>query len=61
MSPQTPLAPIDDDGISEEALDHVMTQVPRGAIALASIAIGTLMLAYFLIYFFVFLPRGTVS
>ena len=50
-----------DDGISQEALDRVMMQVPRGAVALASLAIGSLMLAYFLIYFFVFLPRGTVS
>lgn len=61
MISETPLAPVEGDGISDEALDRVMMQVPRGAIVLASLAIGSLMLAYFLMYFLVFLPRGTVS
>jgi hypothetical protein len=38
-----------------------LADVPRGALALASIAVGLLLLAWFLIYFFVFLPRGSVG
>jgi hypothetical protein len=38
-----------------------LANVPRGALALASIAVGLLLLAWFLIYFFVFLPRGSVG
>ena len=41
--------------------DRRLTDVPRGALALASIAVGLLLLAWFLIYFFVFLPRGSVG
>lgn len=42
-------------------LDAALTQVPRGAIALAGTAVGLLMLAWFVIYLFVFLPRGKVG
>jgi hypothetical protein len=51
----------DDDGLEREAIDAVMAQVPRGALALAGLTVGLLVLAYFLIYFLVFLPRGTVG
>ena len=53
--------PEDDDGLSREALDAALTEVPKGALALAGLTVGLLMVAYFLIYFLVFLPRGTVS
>ena len=51
----------DDDGLDREAIDAVMQQVPNGALALAGLTVGLLVLAYFLIYFLVFLPRGTVG
>lgn len=38
-----------------------LTQVPCGALALAGTAVGLLMLAWFVIYLFVFLPRGQVG
>jgi hypothetical protein len=51
----------DGDGLDQAAIDRAMQEVPNGAIALAGLAIGSLVLAYFLIYFLVFLPRGTVG
>lgn len=53
--------PEGEDGLSREALDRVMSEVPKGALALAGLTVGLLMVAYFLIYFLVFLPRGTVG
>lgn len=50
-----------DDTISEADLNRVMQEVPRGALALSALTVGLLMLAWFLIYAFVFLPRGTVG
>ena len=35
--------------------------VPSGALALAGVAVGLLLLAWLAMYFFVFLPRGPVS
>jgi hypothetical protein len=56
-----PPDPEEDDGLSREALDAALAEVPRGALALAGLTVGLLSVAYFLIYFLVFLPRGTVS
>ncbi|HEY5125797.1 MAG TPA: hypothetical protein VIJ35_00600 [Bradyrhizobium sp.] len=47
--------------VDEAELEHVLETVPRGAFALAGIALGLLMLAWLAIYFFVFLPRGPVG
>lgn len=38
-----------------------LQQAPRGAFALAGTAVGLLIAAWLLIYFFVFLARGTVG
>jgi len=38
-----------------------MREVPRGALALAGLTVGLLLLAWFLIFVFVFLPRGMVG
>jgi hypothetical protein len=46
---------------AEAALEQVLKTVPKGALALAGSAVGLLMLAWLAIYFFVFLPRGTVD
>jgi hypothetical protein len=42
-------------------LERVMREVPRGALALAGLTVGLLLLAWFLIFAFVFLPRGMVG
>jgi hypothetical protein len=49
------------DDIDDAALERVMQEVPRGALALSGLTVGLLMLAWFLIYAYVFLPRGMVS
>jgi hypothetical protein len=51
----------DEDGLREEALRDALRQTPRGAFALAGLTVGLLMLAWFAIYLFVFLPRGSVG
>ena len=47
--------------VREADLERVLSEVPRGALALCGLAVA-LMLAFWLaIYFGVFLPRGPVS
>jgi hypothetical protein len=38
-----------------------MRDVPRGALALSALTVGLLVVAWFLVYALVFLPRGMVS
>ncbi len=45
----------------EEALARALEQTPRGTVAVAGTAVGLLILCWFAIYLFVFLPRGTVG
>jgi hypothetical protein len=49
------------DGISQAELERVLRIVPKGAFALAGLAVGALILAWLGVYFFVFLPRGPVG
>lgn len=49
------------DAGEEEALGLAMEQVPRGTIAVAGTAVALLMICWFAIYLFVFLPRGSVG
>jgi hypothetical protein len=49
------------DQPDDEALARVMQEVPSGALALSGLTVGLMLLAWFLIYAFVFLPRGMVS
>lgn len=49
------------ESTEEDQLDRVLQEVPRGALALAGIAVGLLMLTWLMIYLFVFLPRGAVG
>jgi hypothetical protein len=51
----------DEDGLRDEDLQTVLREVPRGAFALAGLTTGLLMLAWFALYLFVFLPRGSVG
>jgi hypothetical protein len=45
----------------DEALARVIRDVPRGALALSVLTVGLLLVAWFLIYALIFLPRGMVS
>ena len=45
----------------ESALHAALSEAPRGALALAGTAVALLLIAWFLIYFLIFLPRGTVT
>lgn len=51
----------DDDGLTPAQIDAALKETPRGAFALAGITVGLLMLAWLAVYFFVFLPRGSVG
>ena len=42
-------------------LEEVLKNVPKGALTLAGIALGLLLLAWFAVYFLIFLPRGPIS
>lgn len=42
-------------------LEAALRETPRGAFALAAIAVGLLLAAWLAIYVFVFLPRGVVG
>ena len=44
-----------------ERLESAMEATPRGAVAVSLIAVGLLLICWLAIYFFVFLPRGTVG
>ena len=47
--------------ITDGALERAMQEVPRGALALSGLTVGLLLLAWFWVYAFVFLPRGMVG
>jgi hypothetical protein len=49
------------DDVSDDALRRVMQDVPSGALALSGLTVGLLLLAWFLMYACVFLPRGSVG
>jgi hypothetical protein len=59
FSSQVP--PRTDDVIDDAALERVMREVPSGALALSLLTVGLLLLAWFLMYAFVFLPLGMVG
>jgi hypothetical protein len=61
LSLDDPTEPREGDPVDEAALERVMNEVPRGALALSALTVGLLLLAWFLIYALVFLPRGTVG
>lgn len=65
MHPDQPSAADDPtevaDDVDAAALARVMRVVPLGAGVLAGGAVALLVLGYLLIYWFVFIPRGTVG
>ena len=50
-----------DDAEELQQLEAAMEGSPKGAAAVSLIAVVLLLLAWLAIYFFVFLPRGTVG
>ena len=44
-----------------ERIDAAMTDSPGGAIVVSAISVGLLMVGWLVLYFFVFIPRGTVG
>ena len=44
-----------------ELLEQATRDGPRGAILVSGFAVGLLMLGWFFVYVFVFLPRGSVG
>jgi hypothetical protein len=44
-----------------ERLERALDSGPRGAIAVSGIAVALLMFGWLFLYFFVFIPRGTVG
>lgn len=58
-----PAGPHDYADADEEIarLEAAMDFTPRGALVVSGVAVGLLMLAWLIIYAFVFLPRGTVG
>ncbi len=46
---------------TSEELDLAMKDVPKGASALAGLTVLLLLVAWFAIYFLIFLPRGQVG
>jgi hypothetical protein len=48
-------------GPSQRDLDAVMEEVPKGALALATTAVLLLLSGWFFVYFFIFVPRGSVG
>jgi hypothetical protein len=54
----TELPDSDDDLV---ALERALEETPRGAVAVAGAAVALLMVGWFFLYFFVFLPRGSVG
>ncbi len=49
------------DPASAAALEAALRVVPRGAFALAGIALAILIACWLIVYFLVFLPRGAVG
>jgi Cytochrome c oxidase subunit IIa family len=47
--------------VREADLERVLSEVPRGALALCGLAVALMLVFWLAIYFGVFLPRGPVS
>jgi len=46
---------------SKEQMAEALHEAPKGAFALAGLTVGLLLVAWFAVYFFIFLPRGQVG
>jgi len=44
-----------------ERLEAAMDEAPKGALVVSAISVALLMIGWFFVYLFIFLPRGTVG
>lgn len=44
-----------------ERIEAAAPETPRGAIALSALAVAALLAGWLILYFFIFIPRGTVG
>lgn len=49
------------ESVAESDLEAAMGEVPKGALALAGIAVTLLLIGWFFVYFAIFIPRGVVG
>jgi len=54
-------APLTNDESEDQRLSRVLDEVPKGALALSFLAVVLLLVGWFFVYFFIFIPRGTVG
>ncbi len=47
--------------VSDADLERVLKQVPRGTLALTGTAVAILIIAWLIVYFGIFLPRGAIN
>jgi hypothetical protein len=47
--------------VTQSDIDAVMDEVPKGALALAGIAVLLILAGWFFVYFAIFIPRGMVG
>jgi hypothetical protein len=59
MADQSQIDRIADGG--EDPPREILEQVPKGALALAALTVGLLVLCWLAMYLFVFLPRGPIG
>ena len=50
-----------DDAEELKQLEEALGATPRGAALVSAIAVGLLLLGWYFVYLFVFLPRGTIG
>ncbi|HKN10682.1 MAG TPA: hypothetical protein VJ376_14570 [Pseudomonadota bacterium] len=50
----------EDRGLSDSEAQR-LAPVPSGAVWLAGIAVGSMLVAWFLIYLLIYLPRGSIG
>jgi hypothetical protein len=55
------VARIEKDDIPDAQLEAAMRDVPKGAFALAGLAVALMLAGWFYVYFFIFVPRGAVG
>jgi len=56
------MTPIDENEIElERRIDDIVSQGPSGAFAVAGVATAIVVAMFFIFYFVVYLPRGTVQ
>ena len=51
----------DSDAEELERVETAMEAGPKGALAVSGIAVALLLLGWFFVYLFLFLPRGTIG